>query len=64
MSATEIPFIPNGWCVILGTPGKDPLTIVGPFVAEADALAHQGKHQAENPTVPAMVDVLIDQRNC
>jgi hypothetical protein len=55
---------PNGWCVISGSPGKDPLTIIGPFVDEASAIAHVDKHRQENPTTPVMADILINPANC
>ncbi len=55
---------PNSYCVILGTPGTDPLTIVGPFATIEEATAHQTEHQQKNPSVPALVDPLVNPANC
>ena len=59
-----VPSTPNAYCVITGQPGKDPLTLIGPFVTIEDAQAHAAKHQQENPGVPAMADVLVNPVNC
>lgn len=54
---------PNRWCIIRGTPGTDPLTIVGPFDTSEEATEYQQRDTAE-ATVPATVDVLIAPANC
>lgn len=55
---------PNAYCIILGTPGTDPLTIVGPFATNDEATAHVAEHKKANPQVAAMVDVLTAPENC
>jgi hypothetical protein len=55
---------PNAYCVILGTPGTDPLTIVGPFQTMDEAAAHASEHQQKSPPQPAMADILIAPANC
>lgn len=55
---------PNAWCVIHGTPGKDPLTIEGPFDTEADAQANADADAKAFPAVPVTVDVLLNPANC
>lgn len=54
---------PNQWCIIRGTPGKDPLTIVGPFATADEATAYQ-KADTQESSVPSMVDVLVAPANC
>lgn len=58
------PTPPNAWCLIHGTPGKDPLTIEGPFATaqEAEANAEADKHA--RPDVPVTLDVLVNPANC
>lgn len=56
--------VPNGWCVVIGQPGKDPLTIVGGFIDEAEVDAHVAEHQRAHPEIPVIKDVLVDKRNC
>lgn len=55
---------PNAWCVIHGTPGKDPLTIEGPFATEQEAQANADADAKAVPTVPVMVDILVNPANC
>jgi hypothetical protein len=54
----------NTYCVVLGTPGQTPLTIVGPFATEAEAQAHAAEHQQKTPPQTAVADVLLDPANC
>lgn len=55
--------IPNAWCIIRGTPGTDPLTIIGPFDTAEEAKAYDAADKAE-ASVPSTVDVLIAPANC
>lgn len=55
--------VPNQWCIIRGVPGKDPLTIVGPFATSDEATQYQQKDVAES-SVPSEIDVLVAPANC
>lgn len=55
---------PNFWCIIHGTPGKDPLTIEGPFWTQTDAQNNADADLKAEPDVPVMVDVLTNPSNC
>jgi redox-sensitive bicupin YhaK (pirin superfamily) len=54
----------NAYCIIHGTPGTTPLTIEGPFATEADAQTNAAADQKAIPTVPVLVDVLVNPANC
>jgi hypothetical protein len=56
--------VANTYCVVLGTPGEAPLTIVGPFATEEEACAHAAEHEAKTPPVTAAADVLLAPVNC
>lgn len=58
------PTTSNQWCVVVGMPGSEPLTTIGPFVTQEEAQAHLEKHQQANPGVAVMVDVLVNPANC
>ncbi len=53
----------NKWCIIRGTPGTDPLTIVGPFDTSELATLYEAQDAAE-ASVPSVVDVLVAPANC
>lgn len=54
---------PNQFCIIRGTPGTDPLTIIGPFATAEEADEYNAKDTSES-SVPSMVDNLIAPANC
>lgn len=51
------------WCIVHGLPGRDPLTVEGPFADEGAAAAKAGLHAQVRPDVPAIVDVLVHPDN-
>lgn len=62
MSTTTLQ--PNAYAVILGKPGTDALTLIGPFTTSDEANAHAAEHVKANPNVPTLVDVLVNPANC
>lgn len=51
----------NSYCVMLGRPGTDPLTTVGPFATEDQARAYAAEAHTRSPQV--IVDILVNPQN-
>lgn len=54
---------PNKSCIIRGTPGKDALTIIGPFDTPEEAQQYI-QNDTQEASTPSVVDVLVDPANC
>lgn len=54
---------PNKSCIIRGTPGSTPLTIIGPFDTPEEAQQYI-QNDTQEASTPSMVDVLVNPANC